>query len=757
MDLADDNLHHLQGAMNMAKSKSKIDFKQLLLAKGEYFALGLAGLFLGILLLSSVSKWISARDPVKISKDLKESAKRVNDKINNGELTPDDESKTVPPAWVVKEIKYPIALVQDFALTNPQFDPIAKPDTKKENPTVLDFDPNGYQVELLRYPFKAYDIISDQEGNIKIAVIVDKPVGKVDNDELRKVAKNLAKQGSGIKRPPVNNPGPPPAPSGPGNMGGSGRPGLPGGRSSMGGQSFDNNAQRMATAIKYIPIDELDKAMEEGKLPALTVIPLRGALIYMEVPYKKQLEEIKRALRLPTTAEAQQWGPTYEGYEVQRRVTQPSPDGTPEVVSDWAPYNFEEKYLELINSRKVADTFEDGYLSYFIRYDMQLALPLPQLVSELGKYPDITLPNILNSINKLKEAGKEKIPPSETAERLKGQNLSKDNIYHPQVGDGNALYGDKNVTGVGGAKQPKLNSPTGPGTVGPDPKANTAAPTEIDSLLLRFIDVDIEPGYTYEYRIRVKMKNPNFGRTTEVSNPADAKVETLYSKWFSIDSRNSRITIPPEQYVYAADVGTYRRTIEETYAAARERELRDRLQVKDYQAVVEICRWLPSVTLDSGTQREPVGAWVVADVPVGRGEYVGKKTYVKLPLWSSESKAYVLREISQLVGKVGSGQWHLPKGWLVNFVTPDILVDFSGGRVQTRLGTKNIIEDVGTELLIVSPDGKLTVKKSAVDDADANRRQITGVWTRWVTEVEKRKEEAKKDDTGSFAPKPGIP
>jgi hypothetical protein len=759
--------------MNMAKSKSKIDFKQILLAKGEYIALGVAGFFLVLLLFSGVSKLTSARDPEKISKDLKTGADLVISRINGSQISDTDAALTVPPNWIIKPIEYKTADVRDFPVTGPQFDPIAKPDTKKENPTVLDFDPNGYQVDLVRIPFKAYDISRDSDGNISIAVIVDKPIGKLDAEALKAFSKNVQRRSGGTMQPPNQNPNPP-APPGPGGVGpggpggsgmGPGRPGMPGGRSGSGGQAFNANEKR--PAIKYIPIDELDKAIEDGKLPAMTVIPLRGALIHMEIPYKRQVEEIKRALRLPSTDEAKLWGPIYDGYEVQRRVTQVYADGKSDLISDWKDYKFEEQYQEKINSRKVADTFEEGYLSYFIRYDMQLALPLPQLVSELGSYPTIRLPNILNAINKLKEAGAKKIQPSDISERLKNHNLPKD-LYRPQPGtDGADIYGGNNVQGFGGGpKQPnKTNPPTsGPGS-GPtsykpgmmmDTGANAPAPVEVESLLLRFIDVDIEPGYTYEYRIRVKMLNPNFGRTSEVSNPADAKVERLFSRWFSIDARNSNITIPSEKYVYATDVAAYRKTIEDSYPGFKEAELRDRLQVKDSQAVVEICRWLPEVKLESGTLREPVGAWVVADIPVGRGEYVGRKTFVKLPLWSSETKSYILREISGNAGtKTGvTNKYHLPKGWLVDFVTPDILVDFQGGRIPTRLGTKNVMEDVESELLIVSPDGKLTVKKSHNDEKDVVRQQILNVWTKWVTEVEKRKADAKADDSG-FAPKPG--
>jgi hypothetical protein len=252
------------------------------------------------------------------------------------------------------------------------------------------------------------------------------------------------------------------------------------------------------------------------------------------------------------------------------------------------------------------------------------------------------------------------------------------------------------------------------------------------------------------------MLNPNFDRPTEVANPVYAKAEVLFSHWVEF---SDLITIPTKQFLYAADVATYRKSIEEAYANTRdpkEKELRDRLQVKDNQAVVEICEWKEQVRTDSG-KREPVGAWIVADIPVARGEFIGRKQYVKLPLWSSETKSYVLREITSTAGKGGHKEPNQPKGWMVDFSTstPEILVDFEGGRVQTRLGSKTISEDVDSELLIVSPNGKLTIKKSAVDEVDTKRKQIVGLWTKWIAEVEKRKAGGGAPED-NFAPKPGM-
>jgi hypothetical protein len=305
-------------------------------------------------------------------------------------------------------------------------------------------------------------------------------------------------------------------------------------------------------------------------------------------------------------------------------------------------------------------------------------------------------------------------------------------------GPGNPLGFGKPKEGAGG--------PGGPGA----PGENTP-PVDIDHLLLRFIDVAIDPGLTYEYRIRLKMRNPNFEKPDEVANPVDATKKYLYSLWTEIQDK---ITIPSESFVFAADVANYRKTIEETYTGNRiaEKDLRDKLQVKDYQAVVEMCKWLMEVSTGSG-KREPVGAWVVADIPVGRGEYVGRRQFVKLPLWSSESKSYILREISATTG-VGKKDVNQPKGWIVDFTSPDILVDFSGGRVQTRVGQKTIVEDVGTEMLIVSPEGKLSIKKSLVDENDAKRREITSVWTKWVADVENKGKNVGGENADPFAPKP---
>ncbi len=150
--------------------------------------------------------------------------------------------------------------------------------------------------------------------------------------------------------------------------------------------------------------------------------------------------------------------------------------------------------------------------------------------------------------------------------------------------------------------------------------------------------------------------------------------------------------------------------------------------------VVQAVKWLESIRMEG--KHEPIGGWVVADMPVGRGDYIGKKTFLKLPLWSSESNQYVFRDLPPTVVK-GPVQ---PKGWMVDFSSKSILVDFEGGRVNTRTASGRTLpaEDVATEMLIVREDGKLMVRRSTDDAVNPDRQEKTGIWDAWVKKVQDR-------------------
>lgn len=767
--------------MAKAKSKSKLDIKQFLLAKGEYVAMGVAGLFLGILMLWGITKWSSAKDPTDTVKSLNDGAQRVTAGISSpNQLTEDQQAVAKVPDWVVVPYVFRAVPVSAFPITGPQFDPVAKPDTKRENPNVLPIA--AYQVDITHGAMKGFDITKGPGGEDLIAVISDKRIDTQDKDKMDKMMTALRGKMNGRpepKRPNVPMGGQPPGSLGPMGGGqppspGGGQPPIPGGPrggGSMGGYNpygdtggFDTGGQRVEKAIEYIATSKLVEAMTKGKAPAMTVVPLRMVTIHAEVPLKRQLEEIRRALRLPNTMEAEKWGPYYDGYNVRRKISRIMPGGKLEVLQDWKDYDFEERYQTLINKRKIADSFDEGYLGYFVRYEMALALPLPQLVTEVGKYPEIKLKNILETIEKLKNAAKPPLESSKLRDRVLG-GTSKGDLYRPlaaQDTGGSFAFGSDAAGGKGFDEGLTPMPPrSGPGTGGPKPGSpidpnnrnnpNLNNPVEIEHLLLRFIDVDVEPGLTYEYQIQLRMRNPNYKRANEVSKPSDAEKEFLDSPWVQL---SDLITVPTETFLFASDWGSYYKKVKEDYE--KEKDLQARLQVKDHQAVVEMCTWLEQVRTSDGGKREPIGAWVVANFGVGRGEYIGRKQYVKLPLWSSENKAYVLREIPDKVIQPKSGglkEPPQPRGWLMDFTSNrSILVDFEGGKVRTKAGGKDVTEEVGTEMLVLRGDGKLVVKKSAIDDLDKDRKSLVSDWEKWIKEVAARKVTT-SDDTGGFSPR----
>jgi len=235
------------------------------------------------------------------------------------------------------------------------------------------------------------------------------------------------------------------------------------------------------------------------------------------------------------------------------------------------------------------------------------------------------------------------------------------------------------------------------------------------------------------------MFNPNYaGGNKEaekyVANPVDARKMVLPGEWIQLDKV---LTVPPEDFLYAIDPAGYREEIAKDYKG--QSDLIRRLQAKDNQAVVEAVKWMEDIRLENG-KHEPIGGWVVADMPVSRGDYIGKKAFVKLPLWSSESNQYVFRELPAAVFKGKDKEQ--PKGWLVDFSSRAVLVDFEGGKVTTRASGRYITEDSGTEMLIARPDGQLVVHRSIDDTADPNRQTLTTGWDKWLKAVSERRDTA---------------
>jgi hypothetical protein len=739
-------------AKSKSKSKSKFDAKDFLLKKGEYVALTVAGIVLLLLLMMGVSSLSDAANPAEISKEFASKSDSINKRIND----PNDPKTPDPlPGWTEKKSDYKMVALTDFPQYGTLFDPTGRPDSKRQNPKVFGIE--EYQVDLVRGAMPGYDIIYVNDGkDAQIAVKVTKKTDELNKDKLKSAFGKLKKRGEKLVRVkhdwqqqhqgmPIpggatGNPGVP-ASSPPAGVGSNPSRGMMGSMGSlgMGGSSFDTSAQRTDTTIAYVPLEDLDDAISKNKQPAQTVIPLRMVIVNCTVPLKRQLEEVKKAMRFQSLDQAREYV-HYDGFEVRRRITQLRPTGEPLVISDWAPYKYEDQYIEKIDGRKLSDhvegaeTGQGAYLPYFYRYEDLLVMPLPELVPELGTYPPIrSLKSILSNIEKLEQAGTSKIQPSDLLERLNKKNSRKESIFVPKSTSdtGADAFGSGFMIGakMGKGKGSNLPKDKNDGRGALDNQTNV----DIDHLLLRFVDCNVQPGLTYEYQIQLRMVNPNFDTPQWVSNPADAKKQVLTSPWVPLAGS---LTVPTEDFLFAFDRTQYSTEVNEDYKEMK--FLKNVLQVKDNQAVVQGVKWMEEIRMEG--KHEPVGGWVVAEMPVSRGDYIGKKTFVKLPLWSSASDQYVFRELSADVLKKSKDQQ--PKGWLVDFSSKAVLVDFEGGKVTGRLGSGRTLpsEEVSTEMLIVRPDGTLQVRRSDVDTADPTRKQFNDDWDKWLKKVESRVE-----------------
>jgi len=163
-------------------------------------------------------------------------------------------------------------------------------------------------------------------------------------------------------------------------------------------------------------------------------------------------------------------------------------------------------------------------------------------------------------------------------------------------------------------------------------------------------------------------------------------------------------------------------------------------------AFVQMHKWLNSVSLtqDRGAS-VPVGDWVIGDVPVRRGEYMGRLENVDVAMWFPVKEMFSLASPAAPVSTrpVGPGpiiRTQPVRGIPVKFDTEDLLVDFDGGRIRESFKTgekltKDVNENANVEMLILSPDGKLRVRNSKVDLNDSDRKDRWKEWKDWIDKV----------------------
>jgi hypothetical protein len=162
---------------------------------------------------------------------------------------------------------------------------------------------------------------------------------------------------------------------------------------------------------------------------------------------------------------------------------------------------------------------------------------------------------------------------------------------------------------------------------------------------------------------------------------------------------------------------------------------------------VQVHRWLERVrlNLEQRSSEVPVGDWVISDMPVRRGEYIGRVEQAKVPVWSEIRERFEL-PVSPLprVNNPLLRPPPPPKGIPVDFTTTELLVDWEGGRYYQPIRTgektfRDVREDSNVEMLVLGADGKVRVHNSRLDSKDKDREQRAADVKKWVEEVRNNK------------------
>lgn len=786
---------------------AKVNVKQVMIEKGERYAFMAAGGITVLLMILGLMEMSDSPDSDQFVKDVEQNTQRIKSSINN-------PSADVPqlPDHARRNVTFPAVRMADLRALN--FDPIAPPDTRRTNPSVKQVA--EIEAKFMWAKIPALDI-RDIGGKPHIGVMFTKAakVENIDKERRGQFMKDLDRR-LNINRPKRNpnmgmmgqfgfmgggpegpggfnlgggpegpglggmdlgggpGPGGPggPGPGGPGPGGpGPGGPGGPGGRFGiMGGEGvgFDGRGHVMGPmgghgapietgerqGVEYVPLDP-DKLGDRRF--ALTIYPQRMVIIHAAFPYRDQIREFARALRLKDDAEVfdpkNDAAPIFKGFLIQRRMLYLDN----RVAADWHDLNYEAHYRETIYPRALGDHEDPWELAYVkLPVESKMVMPLPDLSGLKGTYPEITLKSIQDTLQKARDLNKPPALPKSTSKLTGGGDIFGSNTLNQEGYAGNQPNSPE-FSLPPGRKGMGMNPETG---MGMGMTTTTVLVSELpEAVLMRVVDNDIIPGRLYQYRMKVLMQNPNWagplddrGELTQkwkfdlVSHNQDAKrmllgaseedARIIEQRFFAdIKDEQKRkdavrwntdkkevatpwqemkttVRVPQEEYFFAIDPPLPTpdpKDPKKTVAA---------VTLKSGEGLLQIQRWLPTANIKGF--REPVADWVVADVVARRGHYLGGQQFVNLPIWSSEFNRYILRKVP---ADKDAKQKEARRGVVMDPTKPGpryAVVDVEGGTIDKRF-TRRIEDESAAEILLVDEDGGLKVYSAANDRNSINR------------------------------------
>ena len=701
--------------MNLKFNVKDIDWKQFFLQRGEWLGVGIALAITLPVFFIGAKKAVFSGSADANAREVAGLTQSAQTRIKTSKPT---EGTDKPPPESNVLISFAGADPEQFQ-TDPWFIASSIEDTKRRRPEVLaasDFKPTEVRgaVRIHIIEGKSIAVIRIKKG------AEDPRLEKMRKRQLRQLQQQQqlrASMGGGFPGGMMGMAGM--MGGGMGGMGGkgggggggggqAGAPGgemmMAGGRGGFGGGQLPG-AQGQRNLIKSLELMNIDKVKDDSNVKfAEDVLPGRMIVINGSFPFKKQLEAFKVALRMRSLNELVsnlnnrddlKW--RFLSPEVERRVL--FLDGR--VKTDWEK-GYEKtmlKNLTALLSVAVDTEKDDPELSKF--YGIKnpgLVWARPQLDPEVSvKYPAEDISSVKESITKLERLTTEsnvKVP-STLRNKYSGQGIDPTNSDNP-IGAEDANEEKPSDTG----KAP--DSGTKPANEEEDPAVPEFA-------LVRLLDVPIQPGFIYEYRVRIKMANPNFKQDKLVAYQALAKEKEIVGDW---------VEVPPIAVPY--DINWY------VLDDKPDRE----------KAYIQVHRWIDR--LDVNRTEFAVADWsILPKTPVFRGEYLGRPVLAKVPTWDTLEDKYDFARDPRTKLRVS-----LPVDFTVRVKDkqfPAMLNDYEGGKdTQVRFGNKVIKEDTPVETLVLTPEGRLEVR-SSVDEANKDRDERVAAWKQRLDEVEKNR------------------
>ncbi len=733
-------------------AKFKLDSKQLkelLFSKGEVVGLGVAALLLVLFFGMAVMAVLSSRSPAPtIAKD----AEAIRMKIEGSEPPPLTSVRAKEPEWVSPLKSY------DKWVSAHWFDNSGTATNKREKPILL----------AVNEPF------TGEKRNMQLDYVI-RGVRVYEVDRKKQLLTVYKSDDKGPEGQPKKGP--------------------------EGGAS-------------------------QNVSPVYSLRPTRMVIVSATFPYKLQVENFKKALRIGAEKDLfdKNLQPQFRGINVLRAVTLP---GQSPKDATWEPlYTFVEgekrdrveaaKHIKDFLEEAVID--EDNITQLKANLAPNAATPLLELTS--GDYPEPKLAGITplplsdgrkegpggivrpkgmgdsgvgNKFGKRKQPGElggdqgdkratERVKFKDLPEKLQDQFTGNMNVVSPDgvyeeppepVKDTDSTKDENKNKGNAfqpGGKRRKYGDSGRPqgATGGANKDANNGYAfnegyPENGRALIRFIDVGVQPGATYQYKIQVVFANPNYKQDELVTHPDVSASKVLVDK--DRFTETPPITIPREYQFYVFDQ-TDPDQIGKTDAKKLATYLRREGNSVDYKeftsdkAPVQIHQWV-GVAQDPVDPRTTytIADWVIAErVLVQRGDKIGRDKRgieVEVPVWNPNLNGdrggfEIGTGYIDPKAKVKKVRYDIvPVGVPVNFLQrkadededdlAPVVVDFEGGRRGVRQ-YKGRLDDFGTnsslEMMLLGPDGKLTVRNSR-DDRNADtvpgthafeRRERYTVW-----------------------------